>query len=171
VAKPGPARRPALQVVKEGNPGHRPVRDGGLHLEPRAPKEPNWREWFPPADRGKSREPKAIANARCREVARRTWHAVVPQLDAQGVLATIDILVLLDLCLCTARIDQAERDISDKGIWTEGERGAQKNPSVTALHQYRTQLKFYTGQLGLTPVARDALTGGGDDQEDSPYDV
>ncbi len=47
MAKPGPARRPSLEVVREGNPGKRPVREG-VQLAPGAPREPNWQEWFPP---------------------------------------------------------------------------------------------------------------------------
>jgi P27 family predicted phage terminase small subunit len=168
---PGPAARPKLQVVREGNPGHKALREGGLGLPPEAPREPNWVQWFPAAARGAAKEPRALVNKRCREVARRAWRLIVPQLDSQGILVKIDALVLQDLCLVAARIDQAERDVSEHGIWVMGERGAQKNPSMTALHQLRTQFKFYSGQLGLTPVARDALTGGADDDDNSPYDV
>lgn len=170
--KPGPARKPSLQVVREGNPGHRPVRDGGLKLLPKAPREPDWREWFPNAPRGEGQSDRARDNTRCRMVARRAWRLIVPQLDAQGLLSTIDGPMLTDTCLCVARIDMGERDISRFGLWVMGERGAQKNPSVTAVNQYRAYLKFYIGQLGLSPAARDALAGGGDDEdEDNPFDV
>lgn len=42
-------RRPALAVVREGNPGHRSQEDldRGLRLPAIAPDEPNWQETFP----------------------------------------------------------------------------------------------------------------------------
>ena len=46
MAKPGPARRPSLEVVREGNPGKRNVQEG-VKLAPQAPPEPNWQESFP----------------------------------------------------------------------------------------------------------------------------
>lgn len=50
MGKPGPARRPALELVREGNQGHRSADrlDGGVRLEGRAPDEPAWTEYFPP---------------------------------------------------------------------------------------------------------------------------
>lgn len=47
MGKPGPAKRPALEVVREGNPGKRPVQEG-VQLAPEAPAEPAWQETFPP---------------------------------------------------------------------------------------------------------------------------
>lgn len=49
MATPGPRRRPALEVVREGNPGKRSSHDlfGGVKLDPQAPPEPDWQQWFP----------------------------------------------------------------------------------------------------------------------------
>lgn len=49
MGKAGPRRRPALEVVREGNPGKRSTADlhSGVKLEPSAPPEPDWRQWFP----------------------------------------------------------------------------------------------------------------------------
>lgn len=167
MARPGPAPKPRLQVVREGNPGRRPVKEG-LKLPPKAPAEPDWREWFTVTS-----GPRSDENQVCRGIARATWRHVVPVLDAQGLLATIDATVLADLCVCVARIRLCERDISRRGLWVMGERGAVKNPSVTAANQYRTQLKFYVAELGLAPSSRGSLEppkGGGDDDE-NPFDV
>lgn len=218
MAKPGPARRPNLQVVREGNPGKRSAEDlgGGARLPSGAPDEPDWRAWFPavrmptkkqlaeahPLDEiegkpdlvkiesDKKRGTLALAhqrylirrdrevaerakkiNQRARDVARAEWRRVVPPLDAIGLLTDVDYEALVDYCLVVARIDQCERDLSENGLWVYGERGAVKNPASTAINQLRSQLRFYIGELGLSPVARDSLNPpeGGDDGE-SPFD-
>lgn len=216
MAKPGPARRPNLQVVREGNPGKRPAEEleSGVQLKPQAPDEPRWLDWWPPVrvptktklqdrwpvemvegkfthieDDGKRRalaearqewmihneisqhERARKENQRARDVAKAEWNRIVPVLDAQGLLSVVDAEVLTDYVRVVARLDQCERDISRNGMWTEGERGAVKNPCVTAANQLRGQLKFYLGELGLTPVARDQLKPGGpNDDGGSPFD-
>jgi P27 family predicted phage terminase small subunit len=167
MAKPGPARRPNLQVVREGNPGKRSKQDleGGLRLTPEAPGEPDWRAWFPVTN-----GTHADANGRMRGWARDEWRRVVPVLDSQGILASVDRTVLVDYCLMWSQLQETVRDLSTQGIWQWGERGAMKNPSSTVANQLRTQLKFYVGQLGLSPVARDAMNAAGGPDGDSPFD-
>ena len=111
---------------------------------------------------------------------------MVPVLDAAGLLATVDAVVLVDYCSVVAMIDGARRQISRRGAVQTGPNGAMvKNPAVTALNQYRAALKFYVGELGLAPASRNDLTGstagaagGGDAGEGggvrtgtSPFDV
>lgn len=48
MAKPGRKPKPALQVVREGNPGHRPVRQGVKIAPLNELAEPKWPETFPP---------------------------------------------------------------------------------------------------------------------------
>lgn len=93
-------------------------------------------------------------NERARQVAADEWARVVPALDAKGRLALVDRALLVDYCLVVARIDQGERALSIEGYWVAGERGAQKNPWATGLNQYRTQLKSYLAELGLSPGSR-----------------
>lgn len=184
MGKPGPKRKSHLQVVKEGNPGKRPVKERA-ELPPAAPDEPDWSELFPSKPPEKTRrkldklerlarseqEEAAAVDVRCCLVAAQEWRRIVPVLDAQGLLSTVDLTVLRDFCICWARIDMCERDISKNGVWVMGERGQQKNPSTTAANQYRTQLKFYVGELGLSPSSRVEGQGETDGEEDNPYDV
>lgn len=218
MAKPGPQRRPNLQVVREGNPGKRSAADldSGVRMAPGAPSEPDWLQWFPPVrvptkkqleaahpldeiegkpdlvkiDNDRKRrtlaeahqrylvrrerevaERSKKANQRARDVARAEWRRVVPQLDAVGLLADIDHETLVDYCLVVAHIDQCVRDLSVNGLWAYGERGAVKNPASTQLNQLRTQLKFYVGELGLSPAARNSLNAPeADDDEDGLWD-
>lgn len=103
-------------------------------------------------------------NDRCRRVASEEWARVVPVLDARGRLAAVDRTLLVDYCTVVARIDQGERALSIEGLWVAGERGAQKNPWTTSLSQYRTQLKGYLAELGLSPGSRLPATSTGDDE-------
>lgn len=62
-----------------------------------------------------------------------------------------------DLCVCVARIDQAERDLSERGLMVTAERGTVKNGAATIAGQYRTQLARYKRELGLSPSARTSI--------------
>jgi P27 family predicted phage terminase small subunit len=169
VAVSGPRPKPPLQVVREGNPGRRPVREG-VKLPPSELEEPNWLDTFP-AVRGDDQQRQI--NARCREIARREWRRVVPVLKYTAGLAAVDTQTVMDYCICVARIDQCERQISSQGLLIQGERGWMKNGATTVAGQYRTQLKAYIGELGLSPSARGRLTppeGSDDGDEDDPFD-
>ena len=86
------------------------------------------------------------------------------------MLTRLDVDLLTDHAVVVARMDQCERDISTRGLWTQGERGAVKNPATTALNQLRTQFRWTAAQLGLTPVARDALNPSAPaDDDDNPF--
>lgn len=159
-------KKPSLQVVREGNPGHRPVTEG-VKLPPAELEEPDWLETFP-AVRDKFRQ---VENKRAREVARREWRRVVPVLKYTAGLAAVDFAALQDYCICVARIDQCEREISRNGLLMEGERGMQKNGATTIVSQYRAQYKVYLREFGLSPSARVNITPPGDDDDhDDPFD-
>ena len=159
-------KKPALAVVREGNPGHRPVVEG-LKLPPAELAEPDWSETFPTV---RDKELQAV-NRRAREVARRTWRNVVPVLKHMAGLAQVDADALHDYCVCVARIDQCEREISRRGMLMEGERGWQKNGATTVVSQYRAQYKIYLREFGLSPSARVGLTPPGDDDDgDDAFD-
>lgn len=154
-SRPGPARKPNLQVVREGNPDHRTRAelDRGLKVRPEAPAEPDWREWFPVVQKGDAKP----VNEKARRDARAVWQRVVPVLDASGVLSTLDLDLLTDVCVTVVRLRQCERDISISGLRLEGDRGQVRNPNVVSAKQYRDQLRYLAGQLGLSPVERDYL--------------
>ena len=160
---PGPRPAPALKVVREGNPGKRPVRDTAV-LPPAELSEPDWAGVFPPPP-----EKRATGETiRARNVARREWRRVVPVLIRSCGLADVDEVTVLDYCVCRARIDQGERALSRDGFLQLGERGWQKNGWTTILGQYRTQLARYIGELGLSPSSR--LTAPAGDDDDDVFD-
>jgi P27 family predicted phage terminase small subunit len=161
------AAKPILQVIREGNPSHRPIPDA-VTVPPGELEEPDWSEPFPTVPDVDLQK----INRRAREVARREWSRVAPVLKMSAGLADIDTEILRDYCICVARIDQCERDISTRGMLIEGERGWQKNGSTTVVSQYRAQLKTYIRELGLSPSARASIPppkAPGDDDAD-PFD-
>jgi P27 family predicted phage terminase small subunit len=161
-------KKPYLQVVREGNPGKRPIAEG-LRLPPGELREPNWQDVFPVV-RDKDRQ---AANRRCREVARREWRRVVPVLQQAAGLSAVDAAALHDYCVCVARIDQCERELSHNGLLMLGERGWQKNGVTTIVSQYRAQYRVYLREFGLSPSARVSITPPGDGDggdEDDPFD-
>lgn len=195
MAVPGRKPKPPLQVVREGNPGRRPVREG-VKLPPAELVEPDWSSFFP-ASRlpAKPRAPRgaddeelkeyrrevqvwqrlklAIEAAEFgREVAAREWARVVPVLKMMAGLTAVDRSTAVDYCVCVARLEWCERQLSIEGLVTMGQRGPCRNPLTTIATQYRTQLKAYIGELGLSPSARGRLTPpeGGDDDDDDTFD-
>lgn len=159
-------KKPILQVVREGNPAKRPLPEA-LVLPPAELPEPAWLDTFP-AVREKDAQ---AANRRAREIARREWRRVVPVLEHTAGLTAVDANLLHDYCVCVARIDQCERELSLHGLLQLGERGWQKNGATTIVSQYRAQLKVYIRELGLSPSARTGMSPPkGDDGGDDPFD-
>lgn len=190
---PGRRPKPALQVVREGNPGHRPVREGAK-LPPSELLEPSWPSFFPELKPGrKPRAPRgadeqqlieykdevaawmrlrlaAEATEAGRTAAAREWARVVPQLVIGTGLGAVDRSVIVDYCVCVARLEWCEYRLSVEGLIVMGQRGTCRNPLTSIASQYRTQLKAYIGELGLSPSARGRIPppegGQGDDDGD-----
>lgn len=189
MAQPGRKPKPPALKILEGNPGHRSIPDAPKP-PPRAPKQPSWGSIFalpsvpgPTLAKGPLAEMRkleiAAARAYADEVrqlqkdAAAEWRAVVPVLDHQGLLATVDRGVLIDYCLCWARLLECERAISREGLVTAGQKGAVRNPKTITAAQYRAALRNYRAVLGLSPSDRGRLAppGGIGAAEDSPWDA
>jgi len=90
------------------------------------------------------------------EAGKAEWRRVVPILAASGTLGELARRGLQDYCLCVARLDEAEGDISERGLLVAGDRGRVKNPACQMAREYREALQRWIGILGLGPVT----TGG-----------
>ncbi|MFD5555381.1 phage terminase small subunit P27 family [Streptomyces sp. NPDC127068] len=111
------------------------------------------------------------ANVRCRDVASQEWRRIVPVLEIAAGIGEVDYTTVKDTCVCVARLDQAERDLSERGLMVTAERGTVKNGSATIAAQYRTQLARYIRELGLSPSSRAAITAPEfDDDDDDVFD-
>lgn len=160
---PGPKPKPTLAVVREGNPGRRPVRDA-VKLPPSQLLEPRWGEVFPGSTRPERRN---------RATAKALWVKLAPTLSRSVGLTGEMQETLVDLCVTWARIEQGERALSMQGVIVSTERGQVKNAWVTVLNQYRAHFRSLVAELGLTPSALTRIgpnPAGGDDGEDDPFD-
>ncbi|NEA74788.1 phage terminase small subunit P27 family [Streptomyces sp. SID13588] len=128
--------------------------------------EPDWSEIF------KSSTDPAVesANIRCRDVASIEWRRIVPILEVSVGIGEVDHTTVKDLCVCVARIDQAERDLSERGLMVAAERGTVKNGAATIATQYRSQLARYIRELGLSPSARTSIAPLEEDEESDVWD-
>lgn len=153
-----------LAIVKEreGNPGRRPI-PHGVRLEPKAPPEPSWTEVFP------GKDPEVT---RCRKVAAGVWRLLVAQMDAQGLLSTLDEPALRKICVYEALFDQATREIATRGFMVAGQKGEMvRNPSTMTLSQCSSVLPALYREFGMTPLARDRLNPRESGEADSDLDV
>ncbi len=198
---PGPAKKPALQIVREGNPGKRPVPDQ-INLPPADFDEPNWMDEFPTGQVGRKPAKPALADAEdfeefqkqlvmfewdlnrwerkktafeaskfCRKRAAEEWARVVPVLKVSVGLGNPDFFTVVDLCICVARLEWCERQISKEGLIVDGQRGPCRNPLTTVAAAYRTQFKTYIRELGLSPSARTGVPSRKEDNDDDdPFD-
>lgn len=165
MALPGRKPKPYMQIVREGNPGHRPLKRGAVLSGDLA--EPDWREFFPasadPAVQGE--------NVRARHVARDAWRKLAPALARSAGLSGEQAAVLAEYCTCLARIDQGERALSRDGVLVTGFAGSKvRNPWATVLNQYRAHFRSLTGELGLSPAAATRISAAPDlDDDDNPF--
>ena len=159
MAVTGRKPKPYLQAVREGNPGQRKLSRGAVFSGQLA--EPDWLELLP----GKGEMQRA------RNVARELWRKLAPALARSAGLTGEMSETLTELCVCVARIDQGERDLSRRGVLVLGFAGMLvKNPWTTVLHQYRAHFRSLTGELGLTPAAATRIAApAADDDADDPF--
>ncbi len=154
MATPGRKPKPTLAVVKEGNPGKRPIKDSVV-LPPSAVIEPDWSELE-----------EVVANE-----ALALWRKLAPTLVRSVGLVGEQQVVLEEYCLTVARIRQGERAIASAGMIVPGAMGGTvKNPWTTVLNQYRSHLRSLTGELGLSPASATRITRPESSDEDDPFD-
>ena len=152
---PGPKPKPALAVVREGNPGKRPVKDSAK-LPPSALIEPDWS-----ADYDESVAADAAS----------LWRQLAPTLVRAVGLVGEQQVTLEEYCVTVARIRQGERAITREGMVVAGAMGGTvKNPWTTVLNQYRSHLRSLTGELGLSPASATRITRPESSDDDDPFD-
>lgn len=151
----GHNRKPALAVVREGNPGKRAVKDPVV-LPPSALFEPDWSDLLP----------EDVAS-----VAGKMWAKLAPALSRSAGLVGEQQEVLVDYCLTWARIVENERAMTSEGMLVEGVMGGKnKNPRTTVLNQYRAHMRSLVGELGLSPRAAAGIARPESSDDDDPFD-
>jgi len=152
--------KPTFQVVREGNPGKRPVKDSAA-LPPSALREPDWAELIV----GDDEETTYV-----RGIATELWRRTAPTLSRSVGLVGEQQETLVDYCVTWARIVQGERALSREGVVVHTERGMVKNAWTTILNQYRPHFRSLIGELGLSPRSASGIDRPGDGSDEDPFD-
>jgi P27 family predicted phage terminase small subunit len=137
-------RKPKLAAVRilEGNPSRRPIVQ-------------------PPDPGGELRMPSAL-----NEAERKVWRRLIPGLQRIGAASALDRYILSDICRCIVRLDEAEAEITARGLVIESERTDKtgnvvheliRNPACLAAKEYRAALTRYATEFGLTAISRTKL--------------
>lgn len=155
MASGGHNRKPALAVVREGNPGKRAIPDSVV-LPPTALVEPDWADLLPEAG--------AL-------VAAKMWAKLAAPLAQSVGLVAEQQEVLIDYCVTWARIVENEKAITREGMLVEGVMGGlNKNPRTTVLNQYRAHMRSLVGELGLSPRAATGIARVESSDDEDPFD-
>jgi P27 family predicted phage terminase small subunit len=152
--------KPTFQVVREGNPGKRPVRDSAV-LPPSALREPDWSDLIL-GDDGETEH--------VRSTAAELWRRTAPTLVRAVGLVGEQQESLVDYCVTWARIVQGERALSRQGVVVRTERGQVKNAWTTVLNQYRAHFRSLVGELGLSPSSASRITRPESSDAEDPFD-
>jgi P27 family predicted phage terminase small subunit len=84
-------------------------------------------------------------------VALAEWNRIVPILQRMGSASAIDAYLLREYCVCFARTEACEEQLSREGLLIDGQREGTKvrHPLTTVSNTYRTASKAICAQLGI----------------------
>ncbi len=134
----GPAPEPTKLKILKGNPGKRKLNDREPQPDPTMPECPDWLS----------------------EDAKQCWDELAPQLDAMGVLTSVDGQALTAYCQTWSRWKAAELFIQKHGETypLKDEHGKlkylQQFPQVSIARQLLQVLNRYQQEFGMTPASR-----------------
>ncbi len=137
--KPKPTRFKLLT----GNPGKRPLNE----REPQPPLPPS----LPAPPKHLSRD------------ARKEWNLVGSILLRMRVLSEVDLSALAAYATIYGRWQEAERDITRKGIMVRPAPGSKmlvQNPMLAVANKCLQQMVQFLGEFGLTPSSRTRIVAG-----------
>lgn len=141
----GPAPKPTVLQIAEGNPGHRKInRD-----------EPQYRMGVPKCPAHLSPE------------VRKEWRRLAPMLDAARVLTEADYMALANLCQAWVTMQKAQAQLEKTGLLLKTKSGyVQQSPLISIVNSSMEIITKLSREFGLTPASRSRLSaGGGQDDE------
>lgn len=103
--------------------------------------------------------------------ARREWHRVVKELDAAGLLTTVDRTALAAYCQAYANWVEAEQHLQEEGrvmVFPSGY--SQISPWATVAKNALAEMKAFMTEFGMTPSSRSRIHVDKAEQED-PFEA
>ena len=89
------------------------------------------------------------------------WKSIVPELLKRKILKVTDLHNIEMFCMAYHNLREAQHEVVLYGVTIQTETGRIKNPALTAVNEASKQMASYGAMLGLDPVSRNRLTGGG----------
>lgn len=87
------------------------------------------------------------------------WNRIVPVLKKDLPLGEADYANLVAYCIAYARIESAEREIRNKGVFLKTNDGAKKeNPAIMMQSRAMKDLKMISTSLGMTMIERSRMS-------------
>lgn len=144
----GPAKKPAILKLMDGNPGKKPIQKE-VRPVPIAPECP---AWLPP-------------------FAQEEWHRISTQLEKLGLLTQIDASAFEAYCMAYSNWKTAQLVLLEKGTVMVSPSGVEKpRPEVQILNSSIQIMKTFITEFGLSPAGRARMSvpqnGGEDDGQD-----
>ena len=98
------------------------------------------------------------------------WEFYTKHLAARGDLDKADGPALADMCVCLARLEEAEEIIRTDGLMVQGDRGMVKNGAIQLSRNYRQQAQKWVEMFGVCIAARGRLNiPEADDENDGDF--
>jgi len=143
--KPGPKTKPTKLKQLEGD----------IHKERWNPNEP---------------QPK-VSRPRCpqnlSDEARKEWRRIVPELEALGLLTTIDRAALAAYCAAWGRFIEAEKVIKEKGsLYKTANGNVIISPMLSVANRAMEQMRVFGAEFGLTPSSRTRISATPQESDD-----
>ncbi len=149
--KPKPT---ALRVI-QGNPGKRPLPKGEPNPSlARSPEPPAWLD----------------------EDGRAEWERVVPELEAIGMLAVVDLAMLAAYCQHIGRMVRAERELAEHvaragslmvvHVNKAGAENLVPHPAIKVARESAALARAIAAEFGFTPSSRVRLSTGAKEADD-----
>lgn len=145
MGKRGPAPKPTVLRILEGNPSKRPINKNEPKPKPEMPKCPHWLD----------------------KEAKREWKRVAPELHRLGLLTVVDRTALAAYCQLYARWRKAEEAIRGKGMSFKTESGYESSiPEIKIAERTLQLIKAFCAEFGMTPSSRGSMQLPGQKEED-----
>ena len=144
----GPAPKPTVLRVIEGNPSKRPIDKNEPKPRPGVPTRPAW--LLPEA--------------------KHEWARVVPELDRIGLLTIVDRAALATYCQAWARYVEAEAELTKYGgiLGSKKTSYIQVSPYSTISRHNAQIVRAFCAEFGLTPSSRGRMSVGKLDPGEEP---
>ena len=143
----GPAPKPTVLRVIEGNPGKQAINKREPQPRPVAPTCPQWM----------ATEAKA------------EWKRIAPELERIGLLTMVDKAVLAGYCQSWAEWRSSVEYLRSSGATITTPSGyIQQRPEVAMGQKARKDMLVFGAQLGLSPSSRGRMSVGKTDEGEEP---